>query len=169
MGNRHPPHGVYPCQGEDEWMALACRSDDDWAALCHLIGSGLEPKADLQWRQKEHNSIDETISSWTAIRSKTQAANDLQEAGISAGPVNTTPDMTADDQVKHRGFFVPLDGNVPMPGNPVKMSGTSTEDWKTCPALGADNVQILKDWLGYSDAQIADLVKAGVLNSRPPA
>jgi crotonobetainyl-CoA:carnitine CoA-transferase CaiB-like acyl-CoA transferase len=172
IGNRHPqmaPHGVYRCTGEDEWLALACSSDDEWVALCPLVGDNLDPAASLEWRRKNHDLIDEKILNWTSKRTKLQAAIELQEAGICAGPVNTTPDMTADEQVIDRGFFVPLDGGVPMPGNPVKMSGSSPADWKPCPRLGADNARILKDWLGYSDSRIDDLVQSGVLNDKPPA
>lgn len=172
IGNRHPqmaPHGVYPCQGEDEWLALGCSNDDEWAALCGLIGDDLDPSASLEWRQKAHDLVDRVISSWTASKTKTQATIELQKAGVCAGPVNTTPDMTADEQIKHRGFFVPLDGDVPMPGNPVKMSGSSSADWKPSPRLGADNARILKDWLGYSDSRIEGLLQAGVLNDKPPA
>jgi crotonobetainyl-CoA:carnitine CoA-transferase CaiB-like acyl-CoA transferase len=172
IGNRHPqmaPHGVYRCMGEDEWLALACSNDDEWLALCSLVGNNLDPAASLDWRRENHDLIDEKISNWTIKRTKLQAAIELQKAGVCAGPVNTTPDMTADEQVIDRGFFVPLDGGVPMPGNPVKMSGSSSADWKPCPRLGADNAQILKDWLGYSDSRIDGLVQSGVLNDKPPA
>ncbi len=172
MGNRHPqmaPHGVYRCTGEDEWLALGCSNDDEWVALCALVGDDLDPAASLDWRRENHDLIDQKISSWTIKRTKLQATIELQEAGVCAGPVNTTPDMTADEQVIDRGFFVPLDGGVPMPGNPVKMSGSSPVDWKPCPRLGADNARILSDWLGYSDSRIDDLVQSGVLNDKPPA
>ena len=36
-GNRSPykpaaPHGVYPCAGEDRWIAIACFNDAEWRA-----------------------------------------------------------------------------------------------------------------------------------------
>ena len=34
------PHGVYPCAGEDRWVAVACQDDDRWLALCELLGRG---------------------------------------------------------------------------------------------------------------------------------
>ena len=27
------PHAVYPCRGDDEWIAIACRDDADWGRL----------------------------------------------------------------------------------------------------------------------------------------
>src|SRR5262249_20375007 len=42
VGNRSPhaaPHGVFPCAGEDRWIALAVHSDDDWQRLVRAMGS----------------------------------------------------------------------------------------------------------------------------------
>src|SRR5260370_41846692 len=41
LGNRHPhlvPQGVYPCQGDDMWVAISVRSDDERRGLCRAIG-----------------------------------------------------------------------------------------------------------------------------------
>ncbi len=171
IGNRHPqmaPHGVYPCAGDDAWIALACRDEDDWQALCGVIG-GLPPDADLATRFAEHDAIDETIAQWTSLRSKTDAAATLQDANVPAGPVNVTPDMTSDPHVQSRGFFVPVEpGPTPMPGNPIKMPGISSADWTPCPRLGNDNRTVLRDWLGYDEGRLAALEEAGVLVDKPP-
>jgi crotonobetainyl-CoA:carnitine CoA-transferase CaiB-like acyl-CoA transferase len=171
IGNRHPamaPNGVYRAAGTDDWVAIACRHDEDWHALCGLLGGALDPAADLEARRAEHSAIDETISSWTRARSKLEAADALQAAGVPAGPVYTTPDMAADPQVRERGFFVPLEAGAPMPGNPIKMDGISPADWTPCPRLGADNRAALQDWLGYSDQKIDQLERDLVLHERPP-
>ena len=171
IGNRHPamaPHGVYPCAGEDAWLALACSDDDEWRALCGVI-DGLPKDASLQERFAAHDDIDETIAAWTCHRAKEEAAEALQAAGIPAGPVNITPDMTDDAQVRSRGFFVPLEaGPTPMPGNPIKMDGIGSADWTPCPRLGADNRAVLKDWLDYDDDRIEALEDAGALVDKPP-
>ena len=36
-GNRDPWHlvqGVYPCKGDDEWIAVSIGRREQWAALC---------------------------------------------------------------------------------------------------------------------------------------
>jgi len=73
-----------------------------------------------------------------------------------------------DPQVQHRRFFVPLEDETPVPGNPVKMRGTSSADWTPCPKLGADNAAVLEGWLGYSNAQVQALEQSGVLADKPP-
>ena len=171
LANRHPkmvPHGVYPSAGEDDWIAIACRDDDDWKALCSVV-PGLDADADLGARQRDRLEIDDVISSWSAGRDKAVAAEALQKKAIPAGAVNTTPDMLDDPQTRERGFFVPIEaGPTPMPGNPIKMRGVSSADWTPCPKLGADNAAVLKGWLDYSDDEIAELERAGVIVNRPP-
>ena len=171
LGNRHPrmaPHGVYRCAGEDAWVAVGCCHDADWRALCGLI-DGLPAGADLAERMANQDGIDEALSAWTCTRSKAEAAEALQARGVPAGPVNITPDMTADAQVQARGFFDHVEpGPTPMPGNPMKMAGTGPADWTPCPRLGADNRTVLADWLGYEADRIDALETDGVLVDKPP-
>lgn len=171
LGNRHPqmaPHGVYLCAGDDAWIALACRDDDDWRALCGIV-DGLQHDADLAARSANHDDIDSTIARWTSRRSKEAAAATLQTAGVPAGPINVTPDMTADPQIRYRRFFVPIEsGPTPMPGNPIQMAGIGSDDWTPCPRLGSDNRAVLQEWLNYDDARLASLEEAGVLVDKPP-
>ena len=172
IGNAHPamsPHGVYPCSGEDAWIAIACRDDADWRRLCTLIGNGLEQQTPLTQRRSQSARIDATIAAWTATRTRDDAATALQAAGIPAGPVNTTPDMVADPQVRQRRFFVPLEpGPTPVPGNPIKMRGIGSGDWTPSPNLGADNATVLRDWLGWDEEQVLELQQAGVIVDKPP-
>ena len=171
IGNRHPrmaPHGVYPCAGDDAWIAMACRNDDDWRALSGVV-DGLQSDANLTTRFANHDDIDATIAGWTSLQSKEEAAAALQTAGVPAGPVNVTPDMTSDPQVQSRGFFVPVEpGPTPMPGNPIKIAGIGSDDWTSCPRLGDDNRAVLREWLNYDAARLAALEGAGVLVDKPP-
>ncbi|MGB8389136.1 CoA transferase, partial [Mycobacterium sp.] len=65
-GNRGPgatPQGVYPCQGDDEWVALAAMDDAARASLASLIG---QPELrEGEWRERA-DEIDKLISAWTA-------------------------------------------------------------------------------------------------------
>ena len=171
IGNAHPemsPHGVYRCHGDDEWIAIACETDADWTALAGLLG--LEAGWSLHDRQSRCQEIDNAISLFTQTFDKTSLAEKLQQRGIPAGPVNNVPDMTADPQVQARGFFVSYERfDTPMPGTPIKMEGVEPETWTACPDLGADNEEVLKDWLRLSSQEIKNLVDASVLHDKPPA
>ena len=172
FGNRHPnmaPCGIYPCAGSDNWVFVGCRDDNDWRALCSTIPRLLNATADIDERVQAHDAIDQVIEAWTRQRTKAAATDILQEVNIPAGPVNTTPDMTSDLQTIARNFFVPIErGPTPIPGNPIKMRGISTSDWTPCPRLGADNHDVLCEWLSYSEEKIDALASSGVIVNRPP-
>ena len=36
--NTMAPQGVYPCRGEDEWIAISVLDDRRWSALAELVG-----------------------------------------------------------------------------------------------------------------------------------
>lgn len=170
-GNRHPamaPHGVYPCAGDDAWVAIACADDAQWRNLAVLIGQ--DPQLSLADRQLHHDSVDAALERWLEPYDKHEATERLQAAGVSAGPVNDASDLPDDAQIKAREFFVPYErGGTPMPGNPLHMSGLNPNQWIPCPALGADNAAVLEDWLNYTPEQIQTLHTEGVLHTRPPA
>jgi crotonobetainyl-CoA:carnitine CoA-transferase CaiB-like acyl-CoA transferase len=177
LGNRHPkmvPHGIYRCQGEDQWLALACEQDDQWQSLLALLeqdgaGAGMQSRWRLAERREQENQIDSAISSWTANNDKNQLTERLQENGIPAGPVSAAPEMVKDPQTQHRGFFVSYERfDTPMPGNPIHLSGLDSSEWTPCPGLGEHNSEVLADWLGYDDRKINELSNADVLLDRPP-
>jgi len=171
MNNRHSnmaPHGIYACEGPDQWVAVACETQVDWEVLSS-ISQQLDHSWSLEDRVERANLIDSAITVWTRSRSKNIAAQELQALGIAAGPVNTVPDMFEDPQVKERQFFVPFERDfTPMPGNPIKMNGIDPADWTRCPDLGEHNAQVLEQWLGYSQSQVEELIEKGVLADCPP-
>ena len=76
-GNRGPqaaPQGVYPCAGEDQWVALAVASDDQWQSLRSLLG-------DPTWAQSD----DLSTPSAGAVRTNTSTVNCLR------GPATARP------------------------------------------------------------------------------
>ena len=89
------PHGVYPCAGQDQWLAVACADEIQWRGLCGVV-DGMPKAEGLDERRVRADEIDELICGWTRERGKEQAAEILQGAGVSAGPVNSAPDMLAD-------------------------------------------------------------------------
>lgn len=170
MGNRHPamaPHGVFPCEGDDQWIAIACRDDGDWWSLARVV-PGLDANWSLAERVAKADVIEETIAAYTLLANKHVLTESLQRVGVPAGPVNTAPDMLDDAQAVSREFFVPLDKNTPMPGLPVKMAGLSSSEWSPSPALGADNASVLRDWLNMADDDIGRLSAQGLIFDKPP-
>ena len=51
VGNRHPsaaPHGVYPCLGDDRWVAIACFNEEEWQSLVQAMGPSSADQLDQE-------------------------------------------------------------------------------------------------------------------------
>ena len=171
IGNRHPemaPHSIYPCLGDDNWVAIGCRSDAEYQALCDIGKLQVDRTWSLLKRVARRDELDAAITAWTQTRSHESVAVQLQNAGIPAGRVMDTAAMLANPQSVDRRFFVPLEQDTPMPGNPVKMAGISSSDWTPCPKLGEHNEEVLRDWLAYDTDRINAMYANGVIVNQPP-
>ncbi|HLZ71460.1 MAG TPA: CoA transferase [Dehalococcoidia bacterium] len=164
------PQGVYPCAGEDRWLALACWSDGEWQALVRAIGrADLAADATLASRagRKAHeDAIDAAIGAWTREREAEQAAAALRAAGIAAQVVQTPKDLVEDPRLAARDFWVKL----PHPectgaqhaGLPWHFSRTPLRVRSAAPALGQHTDEVLREVIGLSPEQIAELRAAAV-------
>lgn len=176
IGNRshdHAPHGVYPCAGDDAWVALAVRNDAEWRALAGLIGgSELSDRADLDVgeRQAQREAIGAAISAWTAARTAPDAAAALQAADVPACPAFTNRDLVENEHLAARKFIVTLDqadaGPQRFPGFPIHF-GRKDVTLKGPPGLGDHNAEVLAS-LGYTAAEIATLARDQVIFDVPP-
>jgi crotonobetainyl-CoA:carnitine CoA-transferase CaiB-like acyl-CoA transferase len=174
IGNRNPtmaPHGVYPCSGEDQWIAIAVNSDVEWQSLCGILGHpeiAKDPRFDnLCDRQDNHDDLDDLISSKTAQWDKVELAQRLQDVGIAASPVNDAAEALADPQVMARDSFVWIDrkyiGNHPYPNVTARLSKTPGEVYKATPTLGEDNEFVLSEVLGMNPDVLVELKRDGLI------
>lgn len=168
MGNEHPsmaPHGCYRCQGEDAWVVIACATDEEWEKLCAVIGApelaGDKRFADTLSRWQNRGDLDRIIEQWTLQRDHYSAMMTLQEAGVPAGAVLTTPELLRDAHLKARGYLETL--SVPggetqlLLGRPWKLSRTPGRVWRPAPELGEHNDYIFGELLGLTEESRPDL------------
>jgi len=172
MGNRKrdaAPQGVYPCTGEDEWVAIAVDTDAQWSALVNLLGSpewaSQAALAITNGRIEQHDEIDARLAEWTRDQSPHAVMDRLTAAGVPAGAVQRSRDLAEDPQYAHRGFHRFLDhpvlGRVPYAGNQFRIPGYAGGPSRPSPLLGEHNMEILGGVLGYSAAEIAELMASG--------
>ena len=90
----------------------------------------------------------------------------LGQAGVPAGAVMDTMELSEDPGMRAREIFVTVDhpvrGPFTMPGWPVKLS-RSRVPVTAAPLLGADNEAVYGSWLGYTREQLADLKEEGAI------
>jgi len=168
------PQGVYPCAGDDEWLALSVTTQEQWKALCEAIGAlswADDPElATIDRRQAAHDRIDAEIGTWCSDHALMAALDALGAAG--AQPVVPAYAIDEDHQMQARGFWEPVVHSVVgehrYPGWPMRLSG-STGGWYRSPAplLGQHNEEVLSDLLGLGAEAIDHLRRAGVIGERP--
>jgi len=88
-GNREEgaaPHGVYPCTGDDAWIAITVASDDEWQALVAAMGApawAREPRfATAAGRVAHQDDLDAQLAAWTRESGAYLLMAQLQEAGV---------------------------------------------------------------------------------------
>ncbi len=170
-GNEDPhmsPHGVYPTEGEDQWVAVAC-TDDRWAALAGTIGLAGDGAAgwDQAARRERAAEIEDAITAWTSGRSNAEAAEALQASGIDAYPVNNAQGCCDDPQLQAREHHINVPqghrGTMWTQNCRTRMSRTPPVVWRGGPCLGEDNFEVLTEFLGYDADRVAELAAAEVL------
>ncbi|MBS0511837.1 MAG: CoA transferase [Proteobacteria bacterium] len=159
-GNEHPtaalaPHGVFPCRGDDRWIAIATGSDAEWKALVHAMGTpqwATDPAfSTVAGRLQAIDRIHAELGRWTQDHDDRALAARLQEAGVAATPVLKVADLLDDPHYRARGTFIevrhPLGFRETIYGAYVKLSRTPAEV-RPGPVMGQDNdrafLEILK-------------------------
>lgn len=179
LGNRDPimaPHGVYRCQGEDSWVAIAISSDNDWVAFCQAIGKAElaqdERFSTLSERYRNQDELNRLIEEWTIKHEDYQAMNILEKVGVAAGAVTSPEKGHHEPHFKETGFFEELTrdviGTQLFPRWPVRFSETPPRN-RPAPLLGQHNDYVLRELLGLSRDEMKRLADDKVIGTEPPS
>jgi crotonobetainyl-CoA:carnitine CoA-transferase CaiB-like acyl-CoA transferase len=172
-GNRGPvaaPQGVYPCTGDDEWVALAVADDHQWLALRRCLG---EPEWSLgdelntaAGRRLHHDRLDEGLANWSKGLSAAEASELLVAAGVPAGVVVAGRDIIANPQLRSRGLFETehhgTTGDHEIPMMPFRYSRVDRWMRAPSPTLGQHNDEVLGE-LGVDGEAVDALRAAGIV------
>jgi crotonobetainyl-CoA:carnitine CoA-transferase CaiB-like acyl-CoA transferase len=173
-GNRGPgasPQGVYPCRGDDEWVALAAMGDAARISLARLIDRPEVGPDDAAWRARA-DEIDKQIAEWTARRSVAEAVDALRAAGVAAARVTAPAALLSDPQLLARGFWETVDhpvaGTFLCTGMPFAFAGKPRRWIRRVPPLyGQHTDEVLSGILGRSQQDLVELRASGVTSTRP--
>ncbi|MFQ5933373.1 MAG: CaiB/BaiF CoA transferase family protein [Dehalococcoidia bacterium] len=186
LDDAYAPHGVYPCKNGGpspnspgagrpggSWCAIAVTSDEEWTALCKVLGNPPWSReghfSTLAGRKQNEEELDRLLGEWTAQHQAEEVMELLQRQGVPAGVVQSQSDLWEDPQLKHRGFFQWLDhtecGPMPYDGLQFLLSKTPGKLRMPHALIGEHNELILKNFLGISDDEIADLIAGEVLET----
>lgn len=180
LGNRSPgraPQGVYPCRGDEQWVAVSVLDDEMWRGLCqleHLRTLGEDARfATADGREAHHDELDEAISAWTRARTPWEAATELQAVGVAASPVQNNFGVLSDPQLYARGQFKVVPharfGKELVYGQGISMTGTPPVVTRAAPAFGEDTRSVLTEVAGLDDPEVDSCIEAGAAHEMPYA
>jgi benzylsuccinate CoA-transferase BbsF subunit len=176
------PHGIYPCQGEDIWCAIAVFSAKEWMALCNVIGNPpwtKDPKFEtLLGRIKNADDLDARLAEWTASHRAEEVMVEMQKAGIAAGIVSRGKDLADNIHLKERKFYKKtkyyvtdlkkpgadweVGTRIPVASIPINLTETPCK-FGSFKRIGEDNNYVYGKLLHMSSEEIERLKATGVL------
>lgn len=175
IGNRDrqmAPHNIYPCAGEDEWVAISVASDSDWQALCGEIGRAAladDPRFATAPQRKSHeHDLDDIICGWTSKRESGEIERRLLAAGLDAARVARPYEQFSepDPNYASSGFIQSVDhpevGESWLPGAPWRFSGPEDRRLRPSPCVGEHSFEVFAEELGMSEVEYRSLVERGV-------
>jgi benzylsuccinate CoA-transferase BbsF subunit len=166
------PHGIYRCQGDDRWVAIAVMTDDEWRSFVKVIGSP-------DWTQKpeyrtaagriaDSDELDRRVEEWTVNHPPEKVQEILQGAGVGAGVVANAKDLDEDPQMNHYNFYRELEH--PYVGklryyhpDPIKLSAAEP-DVRRPVLLGEHTDHICTEILGMTQKEVDSLREKGVFD-----
>jgi benzylsuccinate CoA-transferase BbsF subunit len=174
-GNRDrwmAPHGCFKCKGDDDkWVTIVCGTEAEWQALCRAMGrpelAADKRFADATARKANEDALEELITAWTAERDRWEVTEILQSAGVAAFPSMSNKDLATNPHLAARGYLVqkehPEVGKRIHAGIPWQLSATPCEVQAAAPLRGQHTDDVMRDVLGFSEAEIQRLKEIQVL------
>jgi formyl-CoA transferase len=141
-----------------------------WEKICDVIGKP-EWKTDPDYakpaaRLPRLKHIFNTIEQWTMTKTKFELMDLLNQYDIPCGPILSMKEIIEEPSLRKTGTVVEVDhptrGKYFSVGNPIKLSDSPTEVLRS-PLLGEHTAEILREVLGYSDAEVRRIEASGAI------
>ena len=166
QGNTHPNIVPYqPFQAADQPIIIAVGNDRQFARLAQICGHP-EWTADERFasngaRVAHREEMVQLVGEAIGQKRSAEWLEELEEAGIPAGPINLISQALADVQAQHRQMIRTVAG-VPLVGSPVRLDGERADSDMPPPALGEHTDAVLKE-LGLEPREAERLKSEGVI------
>jgi len=174
MGKYHNqicPCGIY--KAPQGWIFLLVL-DRQWASMVKALGKPellTDPRfATAAERVKNREILNPIVQGWClSFASDEAVVAVLEQHRIACAPVLSVVETLTHPYFKARNMVRtvadPILGAVTIPGFPLKFSAYPDLPELHAPLLGQHGVQVLKEYLNYSDTEIARLQQSGTLYS----
>jgi crotonobetainyl-CoA:carnitine CoA-transferase CaiB-like acyl-CoA transferase len=175
MGSSHPnivPYGSFPAA--DGSIIIAVLSESFWGKLCEALERpelANDPRfATPTLRRDRRDEVDQIISDVTRTRTVAEWEARLKAADVPHAPVLGVTAALSHPHALAREMVVEVEhvtiGPMKVVGRPIKFPGAPQPPVTAPPSFGQHTAAVLRDELGYGDAEIDELRQAGVIDRR---
>jgi formyl-CoA transferase len=166
QGNTHPNIVPYqPFDAADQPIIIAVGNDRQFARLAEMCGhpewASDERFATNGARVANRGAIVRLVGECIALRPAAEWFEELDAAGIPAGPINRVGQALAGLQAQHRAMVRTI-GGVPLVGSPVRIDGARADSDLPPPGLGEHTDAVMAE-LGVGGDELVRLRAAGVI------
>lgn len=176
-GNRHSGLAISPYNAyevEDGYVVIICIAERHWEQLAETMGRadliGDDRYASKVDRARHNDEIDAMIESWLEGRTKAEVVDTLLERNVPCAPVTAVDELLDDPHLDARQMIAELPNQgesgrptVPVPGMPIKLSGSDPPETTAAPLLGEHTEEVLREVAGYGADDIETLRAAEVI------
>jgi CoA:oxalate CoA-transferase len=163
------PRGAFRCK--DGYLAISIPDNIQWSKLRKAMGREDlkdDPRAaDGAARAANADFIRPIVEDWLANKTRAEAVALLTDQGLPCAPVYTAEDIFNDPHIAARHMLVTIDDPVAGPRKyartPPHLSSAPEIPTVTAPRLGEHTRPILRDLLGYDEAEVEQLHDEGVI------
>jgi formyl-CoA transferase len=170
-GNHHPtatPMGCFATA--DGHVNIGAHDGRLWETFCRV--AGLQDLlvdgrfATREARSANRAALNEIVARQLATRSTTDWVEELNEAGVPAGPVYSVDEVFDDPQTRHLDLVQPVEhsslGELNLIRSPVSLSSVPRTIRRASPEAGEHTDEVLSG-LGRSASEIAALHREGLV------
>ena len=170
-GNHHPSITPYESfRAKDAWFNIAVGNDGQFRRLCEVLGADELPGdprfATNPARVENRETLHRLLTEYFEVRTAQEWVDTFFHERIPCGPINTIPEVFADEQVLARGMVVelphPTTGSVKVVGSPLRLHDAPVTFRRHPPLLGEHTDEVLGE-LGYDPDAVAALRAEGVV------
>jgi formyl-CoA transferase len=166
QGNTHPNIVPYqPFDAADQPIIIAIGNERQFARLAEMCGHPEWAKderfATNGARVANRVEIVRLVAQCIARKPAAEWFEQLDAAGIPAGPINRVSQALADVQAQHRAM-VRTFGGVPLVGSPVRIDGERADSELPPPGLGEHTAEVLAN-LGLGADELRQLRERKVI------
>ncbi len=172
IGSGHKVWSPYRAfKARDGWVFIGVTSDRHWIALCRALSldhlAQDERFSTNHGRVKYRELVEKIVQERVSAMNRDDVVNLLAKHGVPVSPIYRISDVVADRYFWERGLIreIMWRGEKLLSSQiPVFISGVPTSRRGDPPELGEHTREVLMEILGYSENDLEELKKLGVIS-----